>query len=108
MIAGSWWVTVTRPSLVAIFAGFFYGGASAIVWGVMSFTCPTCQRVLEGTFQEVRKDVPTLPFCSPRCRAADLGSWLNETYRIGAPVSEEDLDEGLPSGMRGPRPDETS
>jgi len=26
---------------------------------------------------------------------ADLGSWLNQSYRIGAPVSESDLDEGL-------------
>jgi len=60
------------------------------------FTCPTCRRVLEGT----RADVPTLPFCSPRCRAADLGNWLNESYKISAPVAEEDLDEGLPPGAR--------
>jgi len=70
----------------------------------MRFTCPTCRRVLEGTF----KEVPTLPFCSERCRFADLGSWLNESYRIGAPVTEEDLDEGLPAGMRDPNADETS
>jgi endogenous inhibitor of DNA gyrase (YacG/DUF329 family) len=60
------------------------------------FTCPTCRKQLEGT----RADVPTLPFCSPRCRAADLGNWLNESYRIGSPVTEEDLDEGLPQGVR--------
>ena len=35
------------------------------------------------------------PFCSARCRAADLGKWLDGGYRIGAPVSEEDLDQGL-------------
>lgn len=28
---------------------------------------------------------------------ADLGSWLDGAYRIGAPLSESDLDEGLPT-----------
>ena len=35
------------------------------------------------------------PFCSERCRLADLGKWLDGAYRIGAPVSEEDLDQGI-------------
>ena len=35
------------------------------------------------------------PFCSERCRLADLGKWLDGSYRIGAPVSEEDLDQGI-------------
>jgi endogenous inhibitor of DNA gyrase (YacG/DUF329 family) len=61
----------------------------------MRFVCPSCHKALEGT----RAEYPTLPFCSPRCRAADLGKWLNETYRISSPVSEEDLDEGLPQGV---------
>jgi endogenous inhibitor of DNA gyrase (YacG/DUF329 family) len=61
----------------------------------MKFFCPTCKKALEGT----RAEYPTLPFCSPRCRAADLGAWLNESYRISSPVTEEDLDEGLPAGM---------
>jgi hypothetical protein len=26
---------------------------------------------------------------------ADLGKWLDGAYRIGAPVSEEDLDQGI-------------
>jgi endogenous inhibitor of DNA gyrase (YacG/DUF329 family) len=38
-----------------------------------------------------------LPFCSPRCRTADLGNWLSENYRISSPMAEEDLDEGLPT-----------
>jgi len=62
----------------------------------MRFICPSCHKTLEGT----RAEVPTLPFCSPRCRAADLGNWLNESYRISAPLSEEDLDERLPQGAR--------
>jgi len=35
------------------------------------------------------------PFCSARCRSADLGKWLDGVHRISAPVSEEDLDQGL-------------
>ena len=58
------------------------------------FICPTCRKALEGT----RADRPDLPFCSPRCKTADLGNWLSENYRISSPVAEEDLDEGLPTG----------
>jgi endogenous inhibitor of DNA gyrase (YacG/DUF329 family) len=67
------------------------------------FNCPTCKRPCEGTF----KEFPTLPFCSTRCRAADLGSWLDEAYRIGSPIAEEDLDAGLPTeGHASPSDDE--
>ena len=63
----------------------------------MRFTCPTCKRPLDSS----AANAPYRPFCSERCRAADLGSWLDAAYRISAPVSEEDLDEGLPDGTRG-------
>jgi uncharacterized protein len=66
----------------------------------LRFTCPTCRRTLEGTLA----DIPTLPFCSPRCRAADLGHWLEGNYRIGSPLSEEDLDES-PRDAAGPSDD---
>ena len=35
------------------------------------------------------------PFCSERCKMADLGRWLAEDYRVPAepPVPEADLDE---------------
>jgi endogenous inhibitor of DNA gyrase (YacG/DUF329 family) len=38
------------------------------------------------------------PFCSERCRAADLGKWLDGGYRISSPVAEEDLDQGVGQG----------
>jgi endogenous inhibitor of DNA gyrase (YacG/DUF329 family) len=53
--------------------------------------CPSCGRAT------VADDAPTRPFCSERCRTADLGRWLQGSYRIGSPIEEEDLDEGLPS-----------
>lgn len=37
---------------------------------------------------------PPLPFCSPRCRAADLGNWLSGNYRIVTPASDDELDSG--------------
>jgi endogenous inhibitor of DNA gyrase (YacG/DUF329 family) len=47
--------------------------------------CPICKREVPGDEEAPR------PFCSARCRAIDLGSWLDERYRI-ATVSEEDED----------------
>jgi endogenous inhibitor of DNA gyrase (YacG/DUF329 family) len=55
--------------------------------------CPICKRPLA----DVSADRRLGPFCSERCRLADLGSWLDGAYRITAPLSESDLDEGLPS-----------
>jgi endogenous inhibitor of DNA gyrase (YacG/DUF329 family) len=61
--------------------------------------CPTCGRIIEREGAGATPP-PHRPFCSERCRAADLGNWLNASYRISAPVSEEDLDEGLPTAAR--------
>jgi len=55
--------------------------------------CPTCSR----SFEESTDPSPFRPFCSQRCRAADLGRWLDGGYRITAPLSEEDLDQSLPT-----------
>jgi endogenous inhibitor of DNA gyrase (YacG/DUF329 family) len=55
--------------------------------------CPTCAHAFEETV-EARA---FRPFCSARCRSADLGKWLDGGYRITAPLSEEDLDQGLPT-----------
>jgi uncharacterized protein len=48
--------------------------------------CPTCARLFEPS--EASK--PFRPFCSGRCRAADLGKWLDGGYRIGSPMSDDD------------------
>jgi endogenous inhibitor of DNA gyrase (YacG/DUF329 family) len=43
--------------------------------------CPYCRR---------RPGVPDFtPFCSERCKMADLGQWLSGNYRVpGAPADE--------------------
>ena len=55
--------------------------------------CPTCKRTLAVEQGATPAQAwPYRPFCSERCRSIDLGSWLDGAYRIGTPVSEEDLD----------------
>ncbi len=51
--------------------------------------CPTCNRNVPADAEK------WVPFCTERCRLADLGKWLDGGYRIGTPVSEDDLDQGL-------------
>lgn len=57
--------------------------------------CPTCKRTISHVDGEPRSS--TLPFCSQRCRSADLGSWLNESYRIAGQSQDEDEDGRAPS-----------
>ena len=52
--------------------------------------CPTCKRAIppEADGAAFR------PFCSQRCKMADLGNWLDGVYRISLPVSDEEPDHG--------------
>jgi len=51
--------------------------------------CPICKRVLE----DAPADHPPRPFCSARCKLADLHAWLNEDYRVSEPLPLEPNDE---------------
>jgi uncharacterized protein len=42
--------------------------------------CPTCREEAAP-----HPDNRFAPFCSRRCRLADLGKWLDEDYRIADP-----------------------
>jgi tRNA threonylcarbamoyladenosine biosynthesis protein TsaE len=49
--------------------------------------CRTCGRTID-------ESVPTFPFCSERCRLADLGTWFSGGYRMSRPVeADEELNE---------------
>jgi hypothetical protein len=50
-----------------------------------------CKTVIENA----PEDLPTRPFCSQRCKLADLHNWLSDAYRISSPYepSAEDDDE---------------
>jgi len=51
----------------------------------MTFKCRYCGRSVS-----VRpdKDAPYYPFCSKRCRMAELANWFDETYRFSHPLTE--------------------
>ena len=47
--------------------------------------CPACRAELKP-----RQENPAVPFCSPRCRAIDLGKWFIGSYRVpGPPAAAE-------------------
>jgi endogenous inhibitor of DNA gyrase (YacG/DUF329 family) len=54
----------------------------------MRIVCPTCRKVIE----DAPDDFEARPFCSMRCKLADLSNWLNEAYRVSRPVDETDLE----------------
>ena len=54
----------------------------------MIVKCPTCKKVA------ARDGNKAFPFCTERCRMADLGKWLAEEYRVpdqSTPLSEEEF-----------------
>ncbi|WP_367350777.1 DNA gyrase inhibitor YacG [Ottowia sp.] len=60
--------------------------------------CPGC-----GGPSRYAPDNPFRPFCSERCKLADLGAWANEEFRVGA-VEDADgpLDDAPESGSARP------
>jgi endogenous inhibitor of DNA gyrase (YacG/DUF329 family) len=67
----------------------------------MKHRCPICRR---PTDSESDAD---FPFCSERCRLADLGNWASERYVVSEPVFEEDDLENLLLDDR-PREEDTT
>jgi len=45
--------------------------------------CSTCEK-------QVERDIPFFPFCSERCKMADLGAWMNGSYKISRRVDLQD------------------
>ena len=52
--------------------------------------CPTCRKEAPWAGN------PHRPFCSPRCRLIDLGSWAEERYRIAGEGAEPPPGEAAP------------
>jgi len=52
------------------------------------FTCPVCNRVLDGPIE----NWPSFPFCRKKCRMIDMGRWL--TGENNLPVMEPDVEIG--------------
>lgn len=61
--------------------------------------CPTCKKALPELSSS---QLPShFPFCNARCKAADLGSWLDGKYVVASPAfvdepdNQEDTDADL-------------
>jgi len=48
--------------------------------------CPICAREFLADLDAPRAKRPFFPFCSGRCRAVDLGRWVDEEYRVSEPI----------------------
>lgn len=52
--------------------------------------CPRCH--MPSVYSSAN---PWRPFCSRRCREADLGAWASEAYRVSDPIAaDEEPDAG--------------
>ena len=51
-----------------------------------TFRCPTC-----GAPVTLAPRAPAFPFCSPRCRNADLNRWLNGNYALDPATGKLDV-----------------
>jgi endogenous inhibitor of DNA gyrase (YacG/DUF329 family) len=50
--------------------------------------CPICQaEILDSAETSLR------PFCSQRCKLADLHNWLTGVYRVSTPLDPNELGE---------------
>ena len=63
----------------------------------MKYVCPRCGMKLESSADRIAPmgntaSNPFFPFCSDRCKMADLYGWLQEQYRI--PAVEQDSEAG--------------
>ncbi len=54
--------------------------------------CPTCGRAVEYSPENAEAS-DAFPFCSERCRLADLDKWFEEEYRIERRATEADLEQ---------------
>ena len=46
--------------------------------------CPSCRVQVKP-----REENAAFPFCSPRCRAVDLGKWFTGSYRVPGPPAPD-------------------
>jgi endogenous inhibitor of DNA gyrase (YacG/DUF329 family) len=59
----------------------------------MEVICPACRKRFQADVSGPRDKRRWLPFCSERCRALDLGRWLDEEYRITESLADREAAE---------------
>lgn len=60
--------------------------------------CSICGIDYEFDYKKEDPLPPHFPFCSKRCKAIDLGKWLNDEYHISTPIIETDKLADIESG----------
>jgi endogenous inhibitor of DNA gyrase (YacG/DUF329 family) len=61
-------------------------------------SCPACGKTLDASC-----DARVRPFCSERCKMADLGGWFAERYSVPVKTSEDAEEAPEPDGETSPR-----
>lgn len=71
----------------------------------MKINCPTCNQ--QTTYSKENK---FRPFCSARCKTADIAAWADEKMKISTPITEKDSlsDEDLEAIIRAQTGEEDS
>lgn len=54
----------------------------------MEHTCSMCGTTYDFVWKQGTPLPKNFPFCSTRCKAADLSKWINEEYAIRTPLPE--------------------
>ena len=54
----------------------------------MEHTCSMCGTTYDFVWKQGTPLPKNFPFCSTRCKAADLSKWINEEYAISTPLPE--------------------
>jgi uncharacterized protein len=54
----------------------------------MRIVCPMCRKVVP----DAPENFGPRPFCSARCKLADLGNWMDETYRVSRPLGPDEIE----------------
>ena len=54
----------------------------------MEHTCSMCGTTYDFVWKAGTPLPKNFPFCSTRCKAADLSKWINEEYAIRTPLPE--------------------
>jgi endogenous inhibitor of DNA gyrase (YacG/DUF329 family) len=60
---------------------------------IRRLTCPICEKELPW---EIAGESDLFPFCSLRCKQADLNRWFTGAYAIADPLTPEKLIELAP------------
>ena len=59
----------------------------------MEHTCSMCETTYDFVWEEGTPLPKNFPFCSARCKAADLAKWINEEYAIRTALPDTILSE---------------